>query len=221
MFCLVPAKVLKLAASELSMHRASTACSIDMHKTIALQMGPEFQGVQRATLAIHSRLHISSTSVVHAAKAQVGWQKDMILIKVLHVQVYQEVLDWEPPTAGERCILEFGDTTLITQVPDPSTLPPPAPIEVLDQYVQLPMLPCASQDPGALRAAFHEASPMGACLPLAHFPSPSAACSLCEMNGQNGQGGAFGQRTFTLQPFTHWVSDSMYSCTKARSLGMC
>ncbi|KAL3154098.1 hypothetical protein ABBQ32_013634 [Trebouxia sp. C0010 RCD-2024] len=71
-------------------------------------------------------------------------------------EVYQEVLDWEPPTAGVRCMLEFGDTTLITQVPDPSTLPPPAPIEVLDQYSQLPMLPCASQDPGALHGAFHE-----------------------------------------------------------------
>lgn len=82
------------------------------------------------------------------------------------VQVYQEVLDWEPPTAGVRCMLEFGDTTLITQVPEPSTLPPPAPIEILDQYSQLPMLPCASQDPGALRAAFHEARLVGSCSPF-------------------------------------------------------
>lgn len=89
------------------------------------------------------------------------------------MQVYQEVLDWEPPTAGVRCMLEFGDTTLITQVPDPSTLPPPAPIEVLDQYSQLPMLPCASQDPGALHGAFHEAS---ANRPLPHpLPLPSSA----------------------------------------------
>ena len=88
------------------------------------------------------------------------------------VQVYQEVLDWEPPTAGMRCILEFGETSIVTQVPEPSTLPPPAPIEVLDQYSELPMLPCASQDPGALRAAFHEARLTGQLLP---FP---VTCSL-------------------------------------------
>ena len=86
--------------------------------------------------------------------------------------MYREVLDWEPPTAGVRCMLQFGETTLVTQVPEPSTLPPPAPIEVLDQYSELPMLPCASQDPGSLRAAFHEARLTG---PLLPFP---AACSL-------------------------------------------
>lgn len=86
--------------------------------------------------------------------------------------MYQEVLDWEPPTAGMRCILEFGETSIVTQVPEPSTLPPPAPIEVLDQYSELPMLPCASQDPGALRAAFHEARLTGQLLP---FP---VTCSL-------------------------------------------
>lgn len=86
--------------------------------------------------------------------------------------MYQEVLDWEPPTAGVRCILEVGETTLMTQVPEPSTLPPPAPIEVLDQYSELPMLPCASQEPGALRAAFHEARLTWQLLP---FP---VACSL-------------------------------------------
>ena len=90
----------------------------------------------------------------------------MMVNEVVHVQVYQEVVEWEPPTAGVPCMLDFGETTLITQVPQPSTLPPPAPIEVLDQYSQLPMLPCASQDPGAFRAAFHEASSMGSCAPF-------------------------------------------------------
>ena len=58
-------------------------------------------------------------------------------------------------------MLEFGESTVITQVAEPSTLPPPAPVEVLDQYSQLPMLPWASQDPQALHAAFHEASSTG------------------------------------------------------------
>ena len=75
------------------------------------------------------------------------------------MQVYQEVLEWEPPTAGLRCILEFGETTLVTQVAEPATLPPPAPVEILDQYSDLPMMPCASQDADTLHAAFHEASP--------------------------------------------------------------
>jgi len=70
--------------------------------------------------------------------------------------VYSEVVDWEPPTAGVRCILEFGETTLITQVAEPSTLPPPAPVEVLDQYTDLPLLPHASEDADSLHGAFHE-----------------------------------------------------------------
>lgn len=60
--------------------------------------------------------------------------------------------------AGLRCILEFGETTIITQVPEPSTLPPPAPVEVLDQYSDLPLLPRASEDSDALHGAFHEVS---------------------------------------------------------------
>ncbi|KAL0020793.1 hypothetical protein WJX79_003522 [Trebouxia sp. C0005] len=71
-------------------------------------------------------------------------------------EVYREVLDWEPPVAGVRCILEFGETTLISQVPEPSTLPPPAPVEVLDQYADLPLLPNATNDADMLHGAFHE-----------------------------------------------------------------
>lgn len=71
-------------------------------------------------------------------------------------EVYQEVLDWEPPVAGVRCILEFGETTLVGQVPDPSTLPPPAPVEILDQYSDLPLLPSATNDADMLHGAFHE-----------------------------------------------------------------
>lgn len=74
-------------------------------------------------------------------------------------QVYQEVLDWEPPVPGVRCILELGGNTLITQVPEASTLPLPAPTEVLDQYSHLPILPHLAQKPGSLHGAFHEARP--------------------------------------------------------------
>ncbi|DBA96088.1 TPA: hypothetical protein ACH3X1_001584 [Trebouxia sp. C0004] len=70
--------------------------------------------------------------------------------------VYYEVLDWEPPVAGVRCLLEFGETTLITQVPEPYTLPPPAPMEILDQYSDLPLLPSAANEPDMLHGAFHE-----------------------------------------------------------------
>lgn len=72
--------------------------------------------------------------------------------------MYQEVVEWEPPVAGVRCILEFGETTLITQVAEPSTLPLPAPVEVLDQYSDLPLLPHATDDADALYGAFHEVS---------------------------------------------------------------
>lgn len=137
---------------------------------------------------------------LHVAMAKLRWHKVMILSEALHMQVYQEVLDWEPPTAGVRCMLEFGDTTLITVVPDPSTLPPPAPIEVLDQYSQLPMLPCASQDPGALRGAFHEASAKrhllaapptsssSRLLPL-HFDRRMEAPRICACNSRKSQPG--------------------------------
>lgn len=66
--------------------------------------------------------------------------------------------------AGVRCILEFGETTLISQVPEPSTLPPPAPVEVLDQYADLPLLPNATNDADMLHGAFHEVSVFNICL---------------------------------------------------------
>ena len=72
--------------------------------------------------------------------------------------MYQEVLDWEPPVPGVRCILEIGGSTLITQVPDASALPPPAPPELCDPYIPLPFLPSLAHKPGSLHGAFHEAS---------------------------------------------------------------
>ncbi len=80
------------------------------------------------------------------------------------LQVYREVLDWEPPVAGVRCILEFGETTLVSQVPEPSTLPPPAPVEVLDQYSDLPLLPSATNGADMLHGAFHEVRAFISCL---------------------------------------------------------
>ena len=75
-----------------------------------------------------------------------------------YLQVYEEVLDWDPAVPGARCMLEFGDTSLITQVPEPSTLPPPAPPETPDHYSELQFLPQTGGEGNQLHAAFHEAS---------------------------------------------------------------
>ena len=58
-------------------------------------------------------------------------------------------------------MLEFGDTTLITQVAEPSTLPPPAPLNMQDQYADLQLLQNASEDVDNLHAVFHEVSLVG------------------------------------------------------------
>ena len=59
---------------------------------------------------------------------------------------------------GMRCMLEIGGSTLITQIPDASTLPPPAPPEPCDPFIPLPFLPNLAQQPGSRHGAFHEAS---------------------------------------------------------------
>ncbi|KAK9805887.1 hypothetical protein WJX73_001357 [Symbiochloris irregularis] len=42
-------------------------------------------------------------------------------------EVYDEVLEWPPPCHGVRSTVSMGGRGLLSQVPDPATLPPPAP----------------------------------------------------------------------------------------------
>lgn len=79
------------------------------------------------------------------------------------MQVYREVLEWDPPIPGARCMLEFGDTTLITQVPQPSTLPPPAPPDAPQPFADLQLLPPGTDDNDTLHAAFYEVDIVAIC----------------------------------------------------------
>ena len=86
------------------------------------------------------------------------------------VQVYEEVQEWDPPSAGMRAMVLVGAVTLPAQVPAAATLPspPPRPDQAPDRQGGLdelphPLapLPVLRQPNGAetVQGAFFEANP--------------------------------------------------------------
>ena len=78
--------------------------------------------------------------------------------------MYEEVLEWDPPSAGMRAMVLVGAVTLPAQVPAAATLPspPPRPDQALDEVPHpLAPLPVVRQPSGAetVQGAFFEASP--------------------------------------------------------------
>ena len=69
--------------------------------------------------------HIRHLAVVHEC-AGVAWQGRSTKT-LCHCQVFMEVQQWDPPSAGLRAMVLVGAMTLPAQVPAPATLPMPPP----------------------------------------------------------------------------------------------